>query len=84
MVQLKNAEGITIKNNFKIPKDNVPYVFDLFGDINFNKYYRNIIGKSKVGDINSFHKLVDIKNHYGKIGRDKEEIISLKTKILDL
>ena len=78
VVQLKNAEGITIKNNFKIPKDNVPYVFDSFGDINFNKYYRNIIGKSKVGDIDSFHKLVDIKNHYGKIGRDKNEIISLE------
>ena len=75
--KLKNDKGITIKNNFRIPKDNVPYVFDSFGDINFNKYYRNIIGKSKVEDIDSFHKLVDIKNYYGKIGRDKNEIISL-------
>ena len=55
----------------------MPYVFDSFGDINFNKYYKNIIGKSKVEDIDSFHKLVAIKNHYGKIGRDKNEIISL-------
>ena len=68
----------TIKNNFIIPKDNVPYVFESFGDINFNEYYRNIIGKSRVGKIDSFHKLVDIKNHYRKIGRDKEEIMSLE------
>ena len=68
----------TIKNNFKIPKDNVPYVFESFKDINFNEYYRNIIGKSRIGNIDSFHKLLDIKNHYRKIGRDKKGIISLE------
>ena len=62
----------TIRNNFKIPKENVPYLFNSFRDKNFNSYYKDLIGMALGGDIESFHKLMEIINHYKKSEEDNE------------
>lgn len=78
LAKAKNApktiidKEITIRNNFKIPKENVPYLFNSFGDKKFILYYTNLIDSALLGNIDSFHKIIEIKTHYKMNGEDEQ------------
>ena len=60
----KNIANATIKNDFKIPKEDIPFVFKSFGCYSFNEYYFDLITEVNIGNIKAYHKLMELKKLY--------------------
>lgn len=71
-------ENTIIKNNFKKAKEENYYVFNSFGSESFNEFYFKLIFSSQIGNIKSFHKLMDIKNYYENLKKCKKKIFSFE------
>ena len=50
----------------------MPYLFNSFGDKKFILYYTNLIDSALLGNIDSFHKKIEIKTHYKMNGEDEQ------------
>ena len=68
----------TISSKFKKAEGESYYIFDLFANEDFNKYYFKLIMNAQKGNIRAFHKLMEIRKRYISLRKYKNEIISFK------
>ena len=77
-------KDMNINNNFKKAEEEQTYMFNFFGDNNFNEYYFRLIINAQQGNIRSYHNLIKIKNRYISLNKCKKEIFSIKQNYLIL
>ena len=67
-----------IDNKFRKAEGEHFYIFNEFGNDDFNKYYFKLIVNFQQGNIRSFHKFLGIKERYMHLQRYKKEIFSFE------
>ena len=82
----KNNKGpikeIVINNTFKKAEKESFYMFNSFGDEDFNEFYFKLVLNAQQGNIRSFHKLIDIKQRYISLQKYKRKIFIIRQNYL--
>ena len=82
----KNNKGpikeIVINNTFKKAEKESFYMFNSFGDEDFNEFYFKLVLNAQQGNIRSFHKLNDIRQRYMSLKKNKRKKFNAKQNYL--
>ena len=67
-----------INNKFKKAEEESFYMFNHFGNEDFNKFYFKLIINFQQGNIRAFHKFIEIRERYKYLQKYKKEIFSFE------